>query len=226
MRGLRNEGIYTPPSLEGTLQVPSNVGGAHWGGLAFDAAHQVAIIPVNRLIAAVQLIPTDRFNGDDARSQGQRLGYEYTRMHGTPFVMRRVILRSARGVPCAPTPWGSLVAIDLTTGAKRWDVRLGDAFALGDPAAAATPHDPVGSPNLGGPIVTAGGIAFIGATMDHHLRAFDVETGRELWSGPLPGGARATPMTYMAGGKQFVVICVGGGDEWGKGDYVVAFALR
>jgi quinoprotein glucose dehydrogenase len=226
MGGLRNEGIFTPPSLEGSLQIPSNVGGAHWGGLAFDPRREIAIIPVNRLVAAVQLIPTDRFDRADAQAKSSRLGYEYTRMRGTPFIMRRTILRSARGVPCTPAPWGALVAINLKSGAKLWEVRLGDAFALGDSAAAAAPHTPAGSPNLGGPIITAGGIALIGATMDHRLRAFDVETGRELWSGTLPAGARATPMTYKAGGKQYIAICVGGGDEWGKGDYVVAFALK
>jgi quinoprotein glucose dehydrogenase len=137
-----------------------------------------------------------------------------------------MILKSARGVPCATWPWGSLVAIDLKAGKKLWDVPLGDAFALGDTAAARMAHPAIGSPNLGGPIITAAGIVFIGAAMDHYLRAYDVETGRELWAGELPAGARATPSTYMAGGKQYVVVCVGGGDEWGRGDYVVAFKLR
>jgi quinoprotein glucose dehydrogenase len=224
MRGLRNEGVFTPPSLEGSLQIPSNVGGAHWGGLAFDRQREIAVIPVNRLVTSIQLIPIDRFDRD-AQSQGQRMGAEYSRMHGTPFIVRRAILRSARGVPCAAPPWGSLVAIDLKGGKKLWDVPLGDLFALGDSAAASAPHQAVGSPNLGGPIVTASGIVFIAAAMDRKLRAFDVETGRELWSGRLPAGARATPSTYLAGGRQYVVVCVGGGDEWGKGDYVVAFAL-
>ena len=87
------------------------------------------------------------------------------------------------------------------------------------------PNAPTGTPNLGGPIVTAGGLIFIGAAMDHVLRAFDVQTGRELWRGALPGGARATPMTYEAGRKQFIVVAVGGGEDWGKGDYIVAFAV-
>ena len=82
-----------------------------------------------------------------------------------------------------------------------------------------------GSPNLGGPIVTAGGIVFIGATLDRAIRAFDVETGRELWKADLPAGARATPMTYEAGGRQFVVIAAGGGGPFGAGDAIVAFAL-
>jgi glucose dehydrogenase len=73
--------------------------------------------------------------------------------------------------------------------------------------------------------VTASGITFIAATIDHYIRAFDTETGKELWRGELPAGARATPMTYSIGGRQYVVICAGGGDQWGRGDYVIAFAL-
>jgi quinoprotein glucose dehydrogenase len=126
-------------------------------------------------------------------------------MAGTPYVMRRNMI-VVNGVPCTPPPFGKLVAIDLGTGTMAWEAALP-------------------TPNLGGPITTASGLVFLGATMDRALRAFDVETGRELWKGTLPAGARATPMTYQAGGRQFVVIAAGGGDEWGRGDYLVAFAL-
>ncbi|MGH9888070.1 MAG: PQQ-binding-like beta-propeller repeat protein, partial [bacterium] len=130
-------------------------------------------------------------------------------------------------VPCTPPPFGSLVAIDLKTGAKAWDVPLGDPSSL-KPEIAAISKTPLGTPNLGGPIVTASGIVFVGATMDHAIRAFDIETGRELWKGTLPAGARATPMTFQVtqGGKQYVVIAAGGNEDWGKGDYIVAFTLK
>lgn len=224
VRPLRNDGVFTPPSLEGTLVMPSNVGGAHWGGLAFDPERQIAVVPVNHIAAFVQLIRLDELDTAQVRANQSRLGDQYTRMHGTPYVMRRRLLTAPDRLPCAPPPWGSLVAIDLNTGAKAWDVPLGDPANL-LPAARAISKTPLGLPNLGGPIATAGGVVFIGATLDHVLRAFDVETGRLLWSGPLPGGARATPMTYMLKGRQFVVIAVGGGEDWGQGDYVVAFAL-
>lgn len=225
MRPMRNEGVFTPPSLEGTIAMPSNVGGAHWGGLAYDPTRHIAVVPVNTLAAMVQLIPVDQLDTAEASRNGARLGDEYTRMHGTPYVMRRRMLMSPGGAPCSPPPFGKLVAINLETGTLAWDVPLGDPAALGLPTPAG--GSALGTPNLGGPIVTAGGIVFIGATMDHALRAFDIETGRELWKGTLPAGARATPMTYRVGatGKQYVVISVGGNDEWGPGDYVVAFAL-
>jgi quinoprotein glucose dehydrogenase len=225
IRPLRNDGPFTPPSLQGTLSVPSNVGGAHWGGAAYDPARHIVVVPVNRLAAFVQLIPLDQFDSTEARQNSGRLDDQYTRMHGTPYFMRRRILKAPSGLPCTPPPWGALVGINLETGAKAWEVPLGDPATL-RPQLAALSKTPLGLPNLGGPIVTAGGIAFIGAAIDHYLRAFDVETGRELWRGELPAGARATPMTYEIGGKQYLVICVGGGDDWGTGDHVIAFALR
>ena len=226
IRPLRNDGIYTPPSFEGTLVVPSNVGGAHWGGVAYDPARHIAVIPVNRIAAMVQLIRLDQLDTADATRNQSRLGDQYTRMHGTPYVMRRRILVSPSRLPCSPPPFGALVAIDLNTGARVWETPLGDLASL-VPALATVSKTPLGTPNLGGPIATAGGLVFIGAAMDHVLRAFDIETGRELWKGPLPAGARATPMTYRVTptGRQFVVVSVGGSEDWGKGDYVVAFAL-
>ena len=224
MRPLRNEGPFTPPSLEGTLVAPSNVGGAHWGGVAFDPSSELAIIPVNRIAARVQLIRLDQLDTVEMKATVSRTGDQYTRMHGTPYVMRRNMVWIKDGLPCTPPPWGALVAIDLKTGVRAWEVPLGDPSTL-KPELAAISKTPLGLPNLGGPIITAGGIAFIGATFDHFLRAIDVTTGKELWRGTLPAGARATPMTYEMNGRQYVVISVGGGDEWGPGDYVVAFAL-
>ena len=215
---LRNEGPFTPPSLQGTLAVPSNIGGAHWGGVAVDEGRKLAVVPVNRVAAMVQLIPAEGFNGDSSRREDAARGitdFEYTRMRGTLYIMRRRILIGPAGLPCTPPPFGSLVAVNLSTGAIAWDVPLG---TMGDAAG-------LGSPNLGGPIITAGGIVFIGATLDRAFRAFDIETGRELWKAALPAGARATPMTYEAGGRQFVVIAAGGGGPFGTGDAIIAFAL-
>jgi quinoprotein glucose dehydrogenase len=222
--GLRNEGIFTPPSLEGTLVIPSNIGGAHWGGVAADSQAGIVVVPVNRVAAMVQLIPARGFDLAAARQQSSRLGegYEYTLMEGTPYVMRRRLLFGPGLVPCTPPPFGTLVAVSLRNGSKLWDVPLGTPPM---PPGAPAPPENLGMPNLGGPIVTAGRLVFIGATIDRMFRAFDIDTGKELWKTSLPAGGRATPMTYESGGRQFVVIAAGGGNEFGQGDAILAFAL-
>lgn len=216
LAALKNDGPFTPPSTQGTLSQPGNIGGAHWGGVAIDEGRSLAIVPVNRVPAMVQLIPAEGFNDDSVRHADADRGihdFEYTRMHGTPYIMRRRIILSPARLPCTPPPFGALVAVNLATGGIQWNVPLGSFGGF------------PGSPQLGGPIVTAGGLVFIGATPDKGFRAFDVETGRELWKADLPAGARATPMTYEAGGRQFVVIAAGGSDIWGAGDAIIAFAL-
>jgi len=218
LSALLNDGPFTPPSLQGTLAVPGNIGGAHWGGVAVDEGRALAVVPVNTVPAMVQLFPAEGFNGDSMRREDAQRGlidFEYTRMRGTPYVMRRRLILGPTGLPCTPPPFGSLVAVNLNTGGIAWNVPLG---TMGESPG-------LGSPNLGGPIVTAGGLVFIGATLERAFRAFDMETGRELWKAPLPAGARATPMTYEAGGRQFVVIAAGGGGPFGAGDAIVAFAL-
>jgi quinoprotein glucose dehydrogenase len=164
----------------------------------------------------IQLFPAEGFNGDSIRAVDAGRGltdFEYTRMRGTPYIMRRRLILGPTGLPCIKPPFGSLVAVSLNTGAIVWNVPLGTMGGF------------PGSPHLGGPIATASGLVFIGATLDRAIRAFDVETGRELWKADLPAGARATPMTYEAGGRQYVVIAAGGGGPFGAGDAIIAFAL-
>ncbi len=226
---LRNEGIFTPPSVKGTLVMPSNIGGAHWGGVAIDPVRQVAVVPVNRVAAMVQLIPREGFDLQAARAREERLGddYEYNMMQGTPYVMRRRLLLAPSRLPCTPPPFGMLVAIDLASGGRKWEVPLGSFTAPLAPDVAARVRPEWGSPNLGGPIVTAGGVVFIGAALDRRLHAYDIETGKALWQGSLPESAKATPMSYqLASGVQYVAVAVGGGGAWGTGDHVIAFRVR
>ena len=221
MRSLRNDGVFTPPSLRGSLVLPSNIGGAHWGGLAVDTIRRIAVVPVNRLPALVQLFPMSSLTEAEANRRERTSDFEYTHMDGTPYVMRRGFVLSPNGIPCSPPPWGALVAVDLTTGLIKWQSTLGSMPVPGGQS----PAEPSGAPQLGGPIVTASGLVFIGATLDRKFRAFDIETGREVWWVQLPAGGKATPMTYEIGGRQFVVIAAGGGDDFGSGDHIIAFAL-
>lgn len=219
----RSEGIFTPPSLRGTIESPGYAGGVNWGSLAFDSERQLVIAAVNHLPTIVTLIPRDQF---DPRHQSAAYpDSEFADQKGTPYGMRREILMSPWGLPCTAPPWGTLAAVDLKRNTIRWQVMLGSTH---DKTPWFVPSATLGMPNLGGPIVTAGGIAFIAAAMDDYLRAFDIDTGRELWKGRLPAGGQATPMTYQVNGRQFVVIAAGGHGGLGttRGDYVVAFALR
>ncbi|MHA7129281.1 pyrroloquinoline quinone-dependent dehydrogenase [Algoriphagus namhaensis] len=229
IKDLRNEGIFTPPSLQGTLVVPSNIGGAHWGGVAIDPVRQIAVVPVNKHASMMQLIPREEYDAKQFKAVDEASGmeYEYNPMRGTPYVMRRQQLTSPSGLPCFGPPFGSLVAVDLTTGLIIWDVPLGSFSRFAEPEEKNLIPENWGSTNLGGAIITEGGLVFIGAALDDKLHAFDIETGKLLWTGELPASGRATPMSYkLESGKQHVVISVGGGGSFGEGDYVVAFRLE
>jgi quinoprotein glucose dehydrogenase len=224
---LRNEGIFTPPSTRGTLLMPARIGGVNWGHVAIDPTRQIAVVAVNGIAEMVQLIPREGFDLQRARAEEQtRLGddFEYNMMRGTPYVMRRRLLLAPSRLPCSPPPFGALVAIDLRTGEKKWDVPLGSMTSVLSVEIAQQTRPDWGSVNLGGAGATAGGVVFIGAALDRRLHAHDIDTGRELWRGELPASAKATPMVYrLASGVEYVAIAVGGGGAWGTGDYLVAF---
>ncbi len=218
----RSDGIFTPPSLQGSIMSPGYVGGVNWGSLAFDSERQLVIAAVNHVPMVVTLVPRDQLKS--MRDSGAFPDSEFARQTGTPYGMRRELLVSPLGLPCTPPPWGTLAAVDLRRNEIRWQVMLGSTR---DMTPWFVPSRTIGMPHMGGPIVTAGGLAFIGAATDNYLRAFDIETGRELWKGRLPAGGQATPMTYDIDGRQFIVIAAGGHGGLGttRGDYVVAFAL-
>lgn len=219
-----SEGIFTPPSLEGTIVFPGNIGGMHWGGAALDPNRKLLIIPTNRLAVYIKLIPRAEFDAAVKQNRESRLGAELAQQAGTPYGMSRLPFLSPQGAPCNRPPWGTLAAIDLDTGKKRWEVPLGNIPWL----TAGRQALGLGSINLGGPMTTAGGLIFIGAALDPFLRAFDTDTGKELWKGELPASARSTPMTYRsASGKQYIIIAAGGHDvnDLKQSDTLVAFAL-
>src|SRR5271170_372971 len=216
---LRNQGVFTPPSIQGTLAVPGNVGGMNWSGYAFDPQHSLLVVNTNNLPARVRLIPQDKVK--DNTEDG-----ELGRQRGAPYAMLRRFLQSPSDLPCGVPPWGTLAAIDMNEGKIRWQVPLGSAQNFGG----AHGSVPAGTISLGGPIVTAGRLSFIAGTTDPHIRAFDTETGKQLWRAELPASGNATPMTYSAGpdNKQYLVIAAGGHraiPEEKQGDTLVAFTL-
>ena len=186
----------------------------------------------NRLATLVRLIPQERLALEAQEGTVQdRIRAELALQAGPPYAMRRAPLLSPGGTPCNPPPWGTVVAVDLYSGRTIWDVPLGSVASGLWKRLLVRLFRPelltAGSPNLGGPIVTAGGLVFTAAAMDDYVRAFDVESGKELWKHELPAGGQATPMTYRADGRQYVVIAAGGHGKLGTtmGDSVVAFTL-
>ncbi len=217
IKSSRSEGIFTPPSLQGTAVVPGNVGGVNWGGAAYDPQRHLMIVNTNRLVAWVKLIPRDKFDAETNKQQDNRIYGEFAGQEPSAYGLYRTFIFSPSGLPCNAPPWGTTEAVDLFTGKKVWDVPLGTLV----------PGQQTGSINLGGPMATGGGLVFTSATIAPVLRAFDSETGKELWSYDLPAGGQATPMTYTLKGKQYLVIAAGGHGKLGskQGDYVIAFTL-
>ncbi len=218
IKAARFGSIYIPPSTQGTLVYPGNVGGVNWGSSAYDPANHLLIMNTNHLVMLVRMIPRDEL---DAQRKGasdlDRMHGEFARQTGAPFAMFRTPLLSASGLPCTAPPWGNVTAVDLFTGKKAWDVPLGTYL----------PGQKTGTINLGGLIATAGGLVFSAAGMDGKLHAFDSATGAELWSYDLPAGGQATPMTYTLNGKQYLVLAAGGHGKLGtkQGDSLLAFTL-
>jgi len=220
---LEYRGLYTPPSLKGTLEYPGLGGGVNWGSVSIDPSK-------NRLIVSMQVAPfiiklAPRPKEGEAGSGGDLVGINP--QLGTPYIAQRGVYISPLKTPCVPPPWGKLVAIDLNSGEHLWERPLGNLNGLAPPVIGKMLE--WGTPNSGGSIQTAGGLIFIAATMDKYFRAFDADTGNELWHYELPYAGNATPMTYKSksSGKQFVVIAAGGHGPLGTapGDAIVAFTL-
>lgn len=214
IRSLRNEGIFTPPSIKGSLSIPGNVGGMTWSGYSFDPVRNLLFVSTNNYPAKTRVIPRANFAEASKADDGQ-----YTSQTGAPYGMFRTWLVSpSNHLPCVPPPWGMLTAVDMAEGKIRWQVPLG-SFSASAPA---------GAVNLGGSIATAGGLVFIAGTFDPFIRAFDAENGKELWKAQLPASGHATPMTYSINRKQYVVIAASGHaqvTEEKQSDAIVAFAL-
>jgi quinoprotein glucose dehydrogenase len=206
---LRYEGIFTPPSLRGTLVFPGNGGGANWGGGSYDPRRGLVFTAANRLATEVRLIPREVFDRSGHGDTGERLGLEYGAQRGAPFGMSRRTFIAPDGRPCNQEPWGALVAIEVETGKLRWESPM--------------------TISLGGPL-SVNGVVFFGATFfESKFRAFSADAGEKLFETDLPYTANSTPGTYKWHGKRYIVLSAGGHgkvDGSKLGDRVIAFTIE
>jgi len=217
LQDLRYEGLYTPPSTNGTLIFPMTDGGMNWGGAAFDSVNQILYANTSYAVHIVKLIPRAEAEGFKPPP-----GHDFGPQRGAPFAMTRAVATSEVGLLCNKPPWGTLVAVDLKAGKILWRSSVGTSE---DRAPLGMAFN-WGTPLVNGIVITAGRLVFTGA-MDAYLRAFDASSGEELWQGRLPVPAVANPMTYLWNGEQYVAIAAGGHSEAGTtiGDSLVAFRL-
>jgi quinate dehydrogenase (quinone) len=225
---MRWEGPFTPLSdKQRTLIYPGYYGGFNWGGGAIDASTGTLIVNDIRMAQWGRFIKQDEAKriGLEPSTEG-----EYSEQLGTPWGVERSMFVSPLGVPCFKPPFGSMTAIDLTTGKTKWQVPMGSIQDA--PVHGIVPGVliPLGMPTMGGPLVTKGGLTFFHGTLDYYTRALDNDTGKELWKGRLPVGGQGAPMSYVGrDGKQYIVVVAGGATRTGtndnRGDDVIAYAL-
>ncbi|WP_106477400.1 glucose/quinate/shikimate family membrane-bound PQQ-dependent dehydrogenase [Phytohalomonas tamaricis] len=220
-KSLRYEGIYTPPSLQGSMVYPGNFGVFDWGGIAVDPVRQIAFTSPAYMAFTSQLVPRETADSGPGRIS-ETEGVQPNK--GAPYGVILQAFLSPIGLPCQAPPWGYVQGIDLTNHQTIWKHKNG---TVEDNSPIPLPLK-MGVPALGGPIMTGGGVAFLSGTLDQYLRAYDVNNGKELWKGRLPAGGQTTPMTYTGkDGRQYVLVMAGGHGSLGtkQGDYVVAYAL-
>lgn len=234
IKNLYNEGLFTPLQLDRfTVLMPGSLGGANWGGAVLWKEKSLMVVNVNTAMFAARLVKNPEYQAV-AKDAGDRPAEHVPKsgqtmrinMAGTPYTIENKALMSPLGIPCIKPPWGKLMAIDIQTGDVRWQSPLGSVHEMGPVKVPF--HINWGTPNLGGAIITGGGLVFIGATMDRQFRAYDALTGEQLWTHDLPADAVASPMTYVLNGKQYVVVSAGGHHMFGRpmSDRIMAFALE
>ncbi len=216
------EGQYTPPSLNGTIVYPGNFGTFNWGSVAVDPERMVMFGMPTYLAFTSKLVPRADIppKGQDEKGSEQGLN----RNDGAPYGVFMGPFLGPLQIPCQAPPWGYVSGADLRTGEIAYKHRNG---TVRDMTPLPLPFK-VGVPGIGGPMITKGGVAFLGAAVDDYLRAYNLTNGKQLWEARLPAGGQATPMTYaVEDGRQFVVMVAGGHGSVGTkpGDYVIAYAL-
>ncbi|MEX1147286.1 MAG: membrane-bound PQQ-dependent dehydrogenase, glucose/quinate/shikimate family [Sphingomonadales bacterium] len=235
-REARYEGPFTPPGVTPGIQYPGYLGGMNWGSATVDEQYGVLVTVTNYMANHVRLVPRAEAEAEGAVPMGpERPGIQafigINAQYGTPYGVRTKVFMSPLGVPCQQPPWSRLSAVDLASGELLWSQPLGTGQETGPLGIRSRVPVNVGVPSIGGAITTAGGLTFVGASVDRTFRAFESSTGRLLWSARLPSSANATPSTYRSerSGRQFVVVAAGGHRSMPMGakgvDDIVAFAL-
>jgi quinoprotein glucose dehydrogenase len=220
-RQSRYDGIFTPPGTMPTIIVPGLIGGVDWGSVSIDVDRNILIANYMLLPWRGRLIPRAEVTKNFAAAPLATLA------KGAPFAWDYTPWLSPIGLPCSQPPWGALAAIDLGTNRVLWNEPLGTGEDSGPLNIPSKLPLTMGTPNMGGTLTTRGGLVFVSGTLDRYIRAFDLGTGKELWKARIPAGGQATPMTYMADGRQFIVVTVGGHMilQTKFGDYTIAYAL-
>ncbi|VVP82522.1 Quinate/shikimate dehydrogenase (quinone) [Pseudomonas fluorescens] len=222
-KGMRHEGVYTPPGMDRALQFPGSLGGMNWGSVSVDPNTNYMFVNDMRLGLANYMIPRDKIA---AGASGIEMGV--VPQEGTPFGAMRERFLSAAGIPCQKPPFGTMSAIDLKTHKLMWQVPVGTVQDTGPLGIRMHLPIPIGMPTLGASLATQSGLLFFAGTQDFYLRAFDTGNGNEIWKSRLPVGSQSGPMTYVSPktGKQYILLTVGGARQSpDRGDYVIAYAL-
>jgi quinate dehydrogenase (quinone) len=222
-KGMRHEGVYTPPGLDHALQMPGSLGGMNWGSVSVDRTSNYMFVNDMRLGLSNYQIPRDKM---PKNASGIEMGA--VPMTGTPYGAMRQRFLSQLGIPCQKPPFGTMTAIDLKTRKIVWQVPVGTVKDTGPLGIALGLPIPIGRPTLGPSLATPSGLLFFAGTQDFYLRAFDTATGKEVWKARLPVGSQSGPMSYVSPktGTQYIVVNAGGARQSPKrGDYVIAYAL-
>ncbi|RXU62654.1 membrane-bound PQQ-dependent dehydrogenase, glucose/quinate/shikimate family [Pseudomonas protegens] len=218
---LRYEGQYTPPSVQGSLIYPGNVGVFNWGSVSLDPERQLLFTSPNYMAFVSKLVPRAEVAAGSKR-ESETSGVQPNT--GAPYAVIMHPFMSPLGVPCQAPAWGYVAGIDLTTNKVVWKHKNGTSRDS-SPIPIGLP---MGVPSMGGSMVTGGGVGFLSGTLDQYIRAYDVKNGKELWKSRLPAGGQATPMSYTGkDGQQYVLVVVGGHGSLGTkmGDYIIAYKL-
>ncbi|MEA9919437.1 glucose/quinate/shikimate family membrane-bound PQQ-dependent dehydrogenase [Xanthomonas campestris] len=226
---LRYEGMFTPPSLQGSLSFTGNHGGINWGGVSVDLQRGIMVMNSNRLPYTEHVYPRTVMNelGVVSVFNGSSKTKGYMAQEGLAYGARKEPWMSPLNTPCVAPPWGYISGVDLRTQQVIWRRPLGTGYDQGPMGIPSKTKFEIGTPNNSGSLATAGGVTFIGASLDNFIRGFDTRTGNQVWETRVPAGPQAAPLSYTIDGKQYIVAAVGGHDrmETKSGDSVIAWAL-